>query len=477
VLELLGKWWGYIRRTYQENPGHVITETVAIAIIVFLLIVRRYDPKTEGKLSEKEKEALIKEWVPEPLVPKKISERARKRLNHANVIESSTKKGYVTANGTSFMNLASHDFLDVGGDQGIADKCKQVIQKYGVGSCGPRGFYGTIDTHLNVESDFSTWLGTEDAILYSDGIACISSVIPAFAKKGDLVICDDAANFYIESGIRLSRANVIYFKHNDMAHLEQVLKGVRENDINKPFKNLNRRFIVVEGLYQNRGDICPLDKVVDLKNKYKYRLILDDSMALGVLGKTGKGSAEYWNVPLSEVDILSFTLDTAIASVGGICAGSKKIVDHQRLGGIGYCFSASSPPYTCVAASEALKLISREPQRGQKVQENAKKIRILLANYKDLSIEGADISPIVLIRPSSYPEGIKSGEDELTFLEEVARRLASEHKIFVSVTTYVPNESRPPRPSLKVLVTAGHCDKDLEKAAKAIQESIASQKK
>jgi serine palmitoyltransferase len=86
------------------------------------------------------------------------------------------------------MNLASYNFLGITGHPAIREKVKQTIKKYGVGSCGPRGFYGTIDTHLNLEAAFAKWMGMEDAILYSDGIACTASVIPSFAKKGDLII-------------------------------------------------------------------------------------------------------------------------------------------------------------------------------------------------------------------------------------------------------------------------------------------------
>lgn len=92
----------------------------------------------------------------------------------------------------------------------------------------------------------------------------------------------------------LSRSNVIYFRHNDTKHLEAILDDIREKDLLQPFTKPPRRFIVVEGLYQNRGDICPLEEIVALKKKFRYRLILEDSMAVGVLGENGKGSIDHW---------------------------------------------------------------------------------------------------------------------------------------------------------------------------------------
>ncbi len=108
--------------------------------------------------------------------------------------------------------------------------CAATIDKYGVGACGPRGFYGTIDVHLDLEARLSQFLSTQGTILYSYDLATIPSVIPAFANRNDLIICDEAVNYSIQKGCNLSRAKVLYFKHNDMGDLERVLKGVVDED-------------------------------------------------------------------------------------------------------------------------------------------------------------------------------------------------------------------------------------------------------
>lgn len=185
-------WFGWIRSTFNENPGHVVIETIAIATIFYLLFQRRYDPASSLMLTAEEEEHLIRDWKPESLIPfdSDLSMESAKTLQKQSpLIESATLKGYVKANGgKTFLNLASNNFLGVSSHPSIIQVCKDTISKYGVGSCGPRGFYGTIDTHLKLEHDFARWLGVEDCILYSDGIACIASVIPAFAKKGDLLV-------------------------------------------------------------------------------------------------------------------------------------------------------------------------------------------------------------------------------------------------------------------------------------------------
>lgn len=290
-------------------------------------------------------------------------------------------------------------------------------------------------------------------------------------KKTYLNVCsDDAANYNIESGIRLSKANIIYFRHNDVQHLEQILKSLHEKDLMKPFKQLNRRFIIVEGLYQNRGDLAPLDQIVALKEKFKYRLILDDSMGVGVLGKTGKGSIEHWCIDPRKIDILSVTLDASIGSVGGICAGSYQIVDHQRLSGVGYVFSASSPPYTCVAALEALNIISNENHRSANVRENSRKMRFMLhGKIPRMTLDGDNISPIILIRFNDRTSAVNQNRDrELEFFDQVTQELSQKHQIIVGVSIYVPTEPRPPKPSLRILVSSDHHVADLQRAAEAI---------
>ena len=128
---------------------------------------------------------------------------------------------------------------------------------------------------------------------------------------------DEGVHFGLQQGITLSKCNVLYFKHNDMEDLERVLQDVREKDLAHPSKKLHRRFVIVEGLYQNYGDITPLDKVVELKKKYKYRLLLDDTLAVGVLGATGRGSPEHFNIKvfLSFLPPLSFFFFLLLSSL------------------------------------------------------------------------------------------------------------------------------------------------------------------
>jgi serine palmitoyltransferase len=313
----------------------------------------------------------------------------------------------------SVINSASFDFFNISRDPSIHEVVVDALNHYGVGSCGPRGFYGTIDQHLILEQDVADFMGTQEAICYSDGSSTIASAIPAFAKKGDLLLVDEACAEPIISGANLSRSTVRYFRHNDMADLRRLLQAIADEDVKLKRDSLQqRRFIIVEGIYRNTGDICPLDQVMKLRDEFFYRVILDESLSFGVLGARGRGITEHFNIPPMEVDVVTFTLDTVLSSVGGMCVGSHEIVDHQRLSGAGYCYSASSAPFLCAAAIQALKIVKSNCSSFQdQLRENIRYLRQELAHkVPGLKLISTDETPILhlAIRRANAPTSSSS---------------------------------------------------------------------
>lgn len=353
---------------FHKNP-YFYLEFFFLGLIMYVLARRQYKPKEKPKLSEEQIQTAVDSWKPGPLVPEGSVWKGESVIEHFSGV---TVK--LQGDAKSYSNFVSHNFLGLIGAPEVTKTCKSTIKKYGVGSCGPRGFYGSIDTHIKCEEEIAKFMGTEHAILYSYDVATPSSVVPAFAKAGDLVIADEGVNLSLKTGLYLSKSNVVFFKHNDMKDLESKLKD-EEARFKKNRSALNRRFIVAEGLYQNYGDIAPLKQIVGLKEKFKYRLILDESMSVGTLGKTGRGLSEHAGVSISDVDILCASMSNALASVGGFCVGARDIVKHQRLSGAAYVYSASLPPYISQASTTSLQLIAKEPQRVLKLQRNAKRLR------------------------------------------------------------------------------------------------------
>ena len=165
------------------------------------------------------------------------------------------------SNGRTVTNLASYNFYNFVGNETLKEKAIQTLRTYGVGPCGPPGFYGTQDVHVKTEADVAHSLGTPACIIYAQSFSTISSVIPSFSKRGDIIVADKAVNFSVRKGIQISRSTVRWYEHNDMEDLERVLQKVVKEQAKKP---LTRRFIITEGLFENVGDIVDLPKLVSL---------------------------------------------------------------------------------------------------------------------------------------------------------------------------------------------------------------------
>ncbi|KAH9329179.1 hypothetical protein KI387_001287, partial [Taxus chinensis] len=170
----------------------------------------------------------------------------------------------------------------------------------------------------------------EQTFIKDDSILVKDFVTQAVAPLGEniRVRSDEGVHWGIQNGLFLSRSTVKIFKHNDMGALEKMLEEVFLQD-KRVKKVLNRRFIVVESIYQNSGQMAPLDKIIRLKEKYKFRVLVEESNSFGILGKTGRGITEHYGIPVEKVDIITAGMGYALATTGGFCTGSAKVVDHQ----------------------------------------------------------------------------------------------------------------------------------------------------
>jgi serine palmitoyltransferase len=160
---------------------------------------------------------------------------------------------------------------------------------------------------LELEKRLAQFFNVEEGIIYSYGFSTIASAIPAYSKRGDIIFADEAVHFAMQKGIVASRSDVRYFKHNDVEDLERLLKEQEEVDLKNPKKaKVTRRFLVIEGLYLNHGDMCPLPKMVELKYKYKYRIFLDETASFCTIGRTGRGVTEFYNVPVIIMSVFGY---------------------------------------------------------------------------------------------------------------------------------------------------------------------------
>ncbi|KAI8927732.1 pyridoxal phosphate-dependent transferase [Entophlyctis helioformis] len=458
----------YVRASYQDDPMRTVLEACLVLFMVWYFVAKRYKPgSNEVVLSDKEVQELIDEWEPEPLVPD-LTSFQKEDLAKTSILSSGSGLKVKSSDGKERLNFASFNFLGCMNSETIKEKAIGALRKYGVGTCGPSGFYGTIDVHMELEQRLASFVGTEAAIIYAQGFSCISSCIPAFAKRGDIIVADEAVNFAIHRGMHISRSNIRWFKHNDMKDLERVLKKVQADFANKP---LTRRFIIAEGLYANLGDICPLPDLVALKHKYKFRLILEESMSFGVLGSRGAGAADMFNIPATEVDIMVASMSNALASAGGFCTGSKEVVEHQRLSSQAYTFSASLPAMLAVAAIEAINVVERDPGLLTTLASNAAIIRTTLQKIcipGVLTIPGDAESPLVHIQLTSGG----SREDDDRILQEIVDAALKEGILVTRAKYVIKQEHVPPPPSIRVAVSAGFARRDVERCATVLRDSV-----
>lgn len=470
LLKPGGVW--HPKQFLEQYHGHLVLEAVLIIIIIkFLLQGSSYSGEEhKEKLTEKEIDDLCEEWEPEPLVPE-ILPFQKRWLEHTPVVQSCAGHRMTVNGKANVLDFCTTNFLGLAEEDSIRAAGQATLDKYGVGSCGPRGFYGTLDVHLELEDRLASFFKTEEAILYSYDAATVPSIIPAFANAKDIVVIDDACANAVRAGCTLSRARIVTFKHNDMQDLEKTLDEITKKE-RKMKKPLNRRFIAVEGIYHNTGEIAPLKEIVRIKNKYKFRLIVDESLSIGVLGATGRGAVEHCCVAPEDVDIIAGSLGHSVASIGGFCAGAREMVDHQRLSGLGYCFSASLPPYLASTSMAALDMMTQESilsKRQGQVSKNAMLCRHLLlkeTNYVDvLSPEESEKSPLIHVRLAPVNmDPTTWGETELILQRIVEGALTQDNMLFTVAKYSKLDASFRPPPSIKISVKSSHTEKEIRDA-------------
>jgi serine palmitoyltransferase len=316
--------------------------------------------------------------------------------------------------------------------------------------------------------------------VYAQAFSTISSVIPSFCKRGDVIIADRAVNYSIRKGLEVSRSNIKWFNHCDMDDLERVMKAVAKEQAKS--KKLTRRFIVTEGLFETLGDASDLPKLVELKERYKFRIILDETWSFGVLGRTGRGLTEAQNVDPQQVDMIIGSLAGPLCAGGGFCAGPRDVVEHQRITSSAYTYSAALPAMLAVAASETVNLLQSNPDILTQCRENIKTMRAQLDPRSDwVTCTSATENPIMLL--ALKPEVVKArnlsvDDQERILMDCVDETLANGVMITRLKTKPFDNAIKAkdggwsPQPALKVCITTALSKKDIEKAGTTIRHAI-----
>nr|XP_053630579.1 serine palmitoyltransferase 1-like [Cherax quadricarinatus] len=453
----------------QAGPYHLALEGVLVMCIIWLFTAKK-QPSKLIRLTKKEEEELIAEWIPEPLVPNPPKDDHP--ALHTRTVYGKPGRYLDLGSGDKLLNLGSHSYLNLGERPEVEEAALECLHKYGVGSCGPRGFYGTTEVHLKLEERLANFFNCEKAVLYSYGFSTSASAIPAYSKSGDIIYADEMVNFALQRGLQASRSRVVYFRHNDVEHLEELLEEQARLDKKDPKKaNATRKFMVIESIYMNTGKMCPLPELVKLRQKYKLRLYIEESVSFGTLGPNCRGITDHYNIPMKEVDMIMATLETSAASSGGFCVGTKFVIEHQRLSGLGYCFSASLPPMLAAASIKVLDILEAEgSDMVMELQNKCRQMQEKLANIHDkVTVTGEDISPVKHLK---LAESTGNREADEGILRKIVEK-AESYSVALTLASYLwDREANPPPPSIRITVNKDLTTEEIKKACDSIQKAV-----
>lgn len=362
------------------------------------------------------------------------------------------QSSHVNWQGRDMLMLASNAYLDLCNDAEVKNFAAQCVLKYGVGSGGSRLTTGTGDLHVQLEAALARFKGREAAIVFNTGFAANSGVIPALCATADDVIFSDELNHAsIIDGCRQSPAQTVVYRHNDMADLEKKILAANVR---------GHGLIVSDAVFSMDGDIVNLPGLVQLAEKYNLLAMLDEAHATGVIGQTGHGVEEHYNLP-GRVDILMGTMSKALGAEGGYVCGSQKLIDYLRNKTRSYIFSTSLAPGTMAAALAALRLIEREPQRVRSLQENVHWFcRCLRQQGLGDRIPAQNDTAIIPIHIGDEAHAVS-----------VSERLLAEG-YFISAIRY-PTVKRG-QAILRAALMSSHTRQELAQAAAAIARAIAA---
>jgi glycine C-acetyltransferase len=351
----------------------------------------------------------------------------------------------VRVRGREMGMYASYSYLGLINHPRINEAAKNAVDRFGTGTNGVRSLAGTLTIHTELEETIAHFKHAEAAVTYSSGYATNLTVVSTMMGRGDYVFSDKLNHASIVDGCLMSGAEFRRFRHNDMEHLEGLLKNAPPEVA---------KLVIADSVFSMDGDIIDLPKTVELCRKYHAWLMIDEAHSVGVLGETGTGIEEHFDL-YGGIDIKMGTLSKTIPSVGGYVAASKDIITYLRHASRAYIFSAALPPAQAAAANEAFKVILDEPWRIERLNQNTKQF---IGGLKGMGFD------TMLTETAIVP--VLCGDDNTAF---AMTREAQHNDVFVLpvVSPAVPEGLA----RLRATVTAAHEPSEIERAMDVIGDA------
>jgi 8-amino-7-oxononanoate synthase len=284
-------------------------------------------------------------------------------LPYFRVLESAAAP-VVEMEGAERIMLGSNNYLGLTGDERVKQGARDALERYGTGLTGSRLLNGTIELHLELESELAAWMNTEDAIVFTTGHQANLGAIGTLLEPGDTVVVDSGDHASILDGAILSRAKLRPFRHNRLDKLASTLA--------KAAGDGGGVLVVVDGVFSMEGDVAPLPEIAELCARHGARLMVDEAHAVGVLGARGAGTTELLGVE-DRVDLRMGTFSKSLASCGGFIAGPTEVIEYLRIASRPFLFTAAAVPAAVGAALAAARICrsAEGPELFRRVLDNA----------------------------------------------------------------------------------------------------------
>jgi len=373
--------------------------------------------------------------------------RAEDAYCYFRVVESA-QDPEVVVGGRTLIMLGSNNYLGLTSHPKVKEAAIEAVRRFGTGCAGSRLLNGTLSLHEALEDKLARFIGKPAAVTFSTGFQVNLGAISCLLHRGDVVYLDKQDHACIIDGARLSFAKIRKFAHNDPGELHRLMAGET---------GARGRLVVVDGVFSMEGDIAPLPHIVEVAREFQAGVMVDDAHGLGVLGRHGRGTAEYFGLE-DDVHLVMGTFSKSLASIGGFIAGERDVVEHIRHAARSLIFSAGLAPASVAAASAAVDILEREPERREQLWRNT---RFLMDGLTNLGFcTGDSRTPVI---------PIIVGDDDRAF--RMTRRLEDEG-VFVNpvVSPATPRGRALLRTSCMATHTEAHLSRALEACARVGKE-------
>ncbi len=361
-------------------------------------------------------------------------------FNNILVIESGIS-GEITLNGKKVLNFCSNNYLGLANDKRQGDAAISAINEFGIGPAAVRSIAGTTSLHKKLEEKLATFKKVEAVITFQGGFIANLATIPALVGEGDFIFSDELNHASIIDGCKLTKAEVVRYKHADVADLEEKLSA-------QGGPASGRKLVITDGVFSMDGDIAPLDKIYEVTSKFENTLLMvDDAHGEGVLGESGRGIVDHFGLH-GKVDIEVGTMSKAFGVVGGMVAGKKEIIEWLSQRARPFLFSSAMTIPDVAACIKSVEILSESGEVVKKLWSNAE---FLKDGLKKLGFDtGNSQTPII---------PVMLGEEKLA--QEFSKKLL-ENDLFAKAIVY-PTVAKG-RARVRVMNSAAHTKENLESA-------------